>query len=77
VQLVLGAVIGGCIGLFVTPAGGGAGAGGTPGLFGSVPLAPSALCFIAGFGVEGVFIALETLIVRIFNINDPAHKAAN
>ncbi len=72
VQLVLGAVIGGCIGLFITPAG--AGPQGAPSLLGSVQLSASALCFVAGFGVEGVFVALETLIGRIFNISDPAQK---
>ena len=69
VQLTLGAVIGGCIGLFVTPSG--APSSAPPGLLGSVPLSASALCFIAGFGVDGVFQALESLIGRVFNIADP------
>jgi hypothetical protein len=69
VQLTLGAVIGGCIGLFVTPSG--APSSAPPGLLGSVPLSASALCFIAGFGVDGVFQALESLISRVFNIADP------
>jgi len=69
VQLALGAVIGGCIGLFVTPAGS---AGQATGLFGTVNLSASALSFIGGFGVEGVFVALERLIVRIFDIKAPA-----
>jgi hypothetical protein len=68
-QLALGAVIGGCIGLFISPPGGtGEGAGG---LMGSVVLSASALSFIAGFGVEGVFVALESLIKRVFNISEP------
>ena len=70
VQLVLGAVIGGCIGLFITPAG--ASAQGAPSLLGSVQLSASALCFIAGFGVEGVFVALESLVHRVFNTTDPS-----
>jgi hypothetical protein len=69
VRLVLGAVIGGTIGLFVTSTVGatsGTGAA-TPGVLGAVPLSASALCFIAGFGVDGVFQALETVISRVFN----------
>jgi hypothetical protein len=68
-QLALGAVIGACIGLFVTP--NGAASGGTPTLTGTVALSASALSFIAGFGVEGVFVALEGLIKRIFNVPQP------
>jgi hypothetical protein len=66
-QLALGAVIGACIGLFVTPSGGGGGATGAS-LTGSVTLSASALSFIAGFGVEGVFVALESFIKRVFNL---------
>ena len=62
-QLALGAVIGACIGLFITP--------GSGGLSSTVTLTPSALSFIAGFGVEGVFVALESLIKRIFNVPEP------
>jgi hypothetical protein len=78
VQLALGAVIGGCIGLFVTPSVGSAAASTstTPSLLGSVPLSASALCFIAGFGVEGVFLALEGLVGRVFNIPDPTKPPA-
>jgi hypothetical protein len=65
-QLALGAVIGACIGLFVSPSGTTPQAPG--GLLGSVVLSASALSFIAGFGVEGVFVALESLIKRVFNI---------
>jgi hypothetical protein len=65
-QLALGAVIGACVGLFVSPPSNSSqGAGG---LLGSVVLSASALSFIAGFGVEGVFVALESLIKRVFNI---------
>ncbi|MEA3001393.1 MAG: hypothetical protein QOH81_181 [Sphingomonadales bacterium] len=69
VQLALGAVIGACVGLFVASDGG---AGATQqGLLGSVHLSAPALCFVAGFGVEGVFQALESLMRRVFNIEQP------
>ena len=71
-QLALGATIGACIALFVNPS------GHTPGseigLLGNWALSTSALSFIAGFGVEGVFVALESLVRRIFNITDPARR---
>ncbi len=66
VQIALGAVIGACIGLFVSSDGG---TGASAGLIGSVHLSQSALCFVAGFGVEGVFQALEELVRRVFNID--------
>lgn len=68
-RLALGAVIGACIGLFISPSTGSAPSGAT--LTTAVALTPSALSFIAGFGVEGVFVALESLIKRVFNIPDP------
>lgn len=64
-QLALGAVVGACIGLFVAAPG--ADASGE-GLLGPVALSASAISFVAGFGVEGVFQALEALIARIFNV---------
>jgi hypothetical protein len=63
-QLALGAVIGATIGLFITPSTAGGG------LTGTTTLTPSALSFIAGFGVESVFVALESLIKRIFNVSE-------
>ena len=72
VQLTLGALIGGCIGLFVTPSG--APSSAAPGLLGSVPLSAAALCFLAGFGVDGVFQALEGLMQRVFNVPDPTKR---
>jgi hypothetical protein len=76
-QLALGAVIGGCIGLFVTPTGGAVTSDTTPsGVLGSVPLSASALCFVAGFGVDGVFLALESLIGRVFNVPDPTKASS-
>jgi hypothetical protein len=67
-QLALGAIIGGCIGLFISPS-----VAGAPGdsVLGSFILTGSALSFVAGFGVEGVFQALESLVRRIFNNPDP------
>lgn len=59
-QLALGAVVGACIGLFIV--------GGDTTLIGPVTLSGSAISFVAGFGVEAVFQALEALISRIFNI---------
>jgi hypothetical protein len=63
-QMAQGAVIGACIGLFVTPSGG---SQGVAAFTGATSLTPSALAFIAGFGVDSVFIAVESLIKRVFN----------
>jgi hypothetical protein len=63
-QLALGAVIGACIGLFINPSG----SQGSAGLTAAVTLTPSALSFIAGFYVEGVFVALEAFMRRVFNL---------
>jgi hypothetical protein len=64
-QLALGAVVGACISLFIPAPG--AGDSGTA-LLGPVALSASAISFVAGFGVDSVFQALEALISRIFNI---------
>lgn len=74
-QLALGATIGACIALFVNPSG--QSPGSEIGLLGNWALSTSALAFIAGFGVEGVFVALESLVRRVFNISDPARKAGD
>ncbi len=71
-QLALGATIGACIALFISPSG--QPGGKEAGLLGNWGLSSSALSFIAGFGVEGVFLALESLVRRVFNISDPARK---
>lgn len=63
-QLALGAVVGACIGLFVAAPGTDATG---DGLLGPVALSASAISFVAGFGVDAVFQALESLIGRIFN----------
>lgn len=70
-QLALGAVIGACIGLFVASPGSGST---TSGLLGPVSLSGSGLSFIAGFGVDSVFSALEALIARIFNTSPAPTK---
>ena len=57
-QLALGAVVGACIGLFVVAPG--ADETGES-LLGPVALSASAISFVAGFGVESVFQALEAL----------------
>ncbi|KQV87874.1 hypothetical protein ASD15_27890 [Massilia sp. Root351] len=69
-QLALGATIGACIGLFVNASGTGSTA--EPALAGAWTLSGSALSFIAGFGVEGVFQAMESFVRRVFNVPDPA-----
>jgi hypothetical protein len=71
-QLALGATIGACIALFINPSGQPPGA--EVGLLGSWALSSSALSFVAGFGVEGVFLALESLVRRVFNVADPAKR---
>jgi len=71
-QLALGATIGACIALFINPSG--QTPGSEIGLLGNWVLSTSALSFIAGFGVEGVFVALEGLVRRVFNISDPARR---
>lgn len=70
-QMALGAIIGACISLFISPA-----IAGSPSesVLGGFILTGSALSFVAGFGVEGVFQALESLVRRIFNNPDPTKK---
>jgi hypothetical protein len=64
VQLVLGVITGGCIGLFLTPSG--AGTTATPLSGGTVAFSASALSFLAGFGVEGVFKMVQNILVTVF-----------
>jgi hypothetical protein len=73
VQLVLGIIVGACIGLFMSPSSpdGGvaataAGAGGAVTAGGSVALSASALSFLAGFGVESVFKMLQNMLQAMF-----------
>ncbi|HEX8602774.1 MAG TPA: hypothetical protein VF774_09020 [Pseudoduganella sp.] len=67
-QLALGGTIGACIGLFINPSG--AAPGESKGLLDAWALSGSALSFIAGFGVEGVFRALENFVQRVFGKDD-------
>ncbi|UGQ48343.1 hypothetical protein [Massilia endophytica] len=71
-QLALGATVGACIALFVNPSG--PAGGNDAGLLGTWALSSSALSFIAGFGVEGVFLALESFVRRVFNIGDQGKR---
>ena len=71
-QLALGATIGACISLFITPAGSTQAEGS---LISGWGLSASALSFVAGFGVESVFVALESLVRRVFNTPDPSKRA--
>lgn len=64
IRLVLGSVIGACIGLFFSsqsppPQG-------QADLLGALTLSASGVAFLAGFGVEGVFAALGTVVKRVF-----------
>ncbi len=79
VQLVLGIIVGACIGLFMSPSspdGGSAataaaaGAGGAVTAGGSVALSASALSFLAGFGVESVFRMLQNMLQAMFGGQD-------
>ena len=66
IRLVLGMVLGACVGLFFSgsnPAAVPSGAG----LGDAITLSASGLAFIAGFGVEGVFGMLDSLVRRIFS----------
>ncbi len=70
IRLVLGLVVGTCIGLFFTSYGpiqaqqATTGAGSD--LLSSLTLSASGLAFLAGFGVEGVFNTLQELVQRVF-----------
>jgi hypothetical protein len=71
VQLVLGIIVGACIGLFMSPAAPdaastAAGAGGAVTGGSSVALSASALSFLAGFGVEAVFRKLQNMLTVMF-----------
>ena len=66
IRLLLGVVIGGCIGLFYY----GSPASQTTGLLGvATTLSAAAVAFLAGYGVEATFKTLDALIAHIFRIN--------
>ncbi|WP_338761146.1 hypothetical protein [Massilia sp. METH4] len=71
-QLALGGTIGACIGLFINPSG--AASGESQGILDAWALSGSALSFIAGFGVEGVFRALENFVQRVFRTDEPRRR---
>lgn len=62
-KLVLGALMGATIGLFISPDTATASAGSW---LTDIHLTASALSFVAGFGVEAVFQTLENLLARVF-----------
>ena len=66
IRLVLGVLIGGCIGLFYS----GSAVAQTTGILGAAAtLSTAAIAFLAGYGVEGVFQALDALIKQVFRVN--------
>lgn len=65
IRLVLGSVIGSCIGLFFSAFGSPAPSL-QPNLIGALTLSASGVGFLAGFGVEGVFAMLRSLVKRVF-----------
>lgn len=74
-RLALGAVTGACIGIFVAqPSASGAADAATA--MGPVALSSSGLSFLAGFGVDAVFGALEAVIGRIFNTQSYGSQGA-
>jgi hypothetical protein len=71
VRLVLGIVTGASIGLFFSSYGPVQQAGTTPSagaLISSLTLTASGVAFLAGFGVEGVFTMLESMVNRVFAV---------
>jgi hypothetical protein len=71
IRIVLGTVTGACIGLFVNSSTGAATLTGVGGA--AVTLSASGIAFLAGYGVEGVFKMLDTLINKVFT-NSDGHK---
>jgi hypothetical protein len=66
IRLALGVVIGGCIGLIYS----GSSVAQTTGLLGAAAtLSTAAIAFLAGYGVEGVFNALDALITQVFRVS--------
>ena len=71
IRLGLGLMIGGCIGLLVSSYAPPTSTGVQSSLIASLTLSASGLAFLAGFGVEGVFSMLQTLVRRIFPAENP------
>jgi hypothetical protein len=68
IRLLLGALTGACIGLFINNPLGTAQATGITAT--AVTLSASAISFLAGYGVEGVFNAFDSAINHIFKLVD-------
>jgi hypothetical protein len=66
VRLILGVLIGACIGLFFS-SGQPAAPAHSDNLLGALTLSASGLAFIGGYGVEGVFAMLNALVGRVFD----------
>ncbi len=69
IRLVLGGIVGICISLFFSgeaPASVAGAGGAPPDLLASMKLTTSFVAFLAGFGADGVFNALRTLVNRVF-----------
>lgn len=73
IRLVLGLVTGACIGLFFS-ATEPAMPGNAASLASSLTLSASGLAFLAGFGVEGVFRSLDSMVQRVFSADTGERK---
>jgi hypothetical protein len=66
IRLALGVMIGGCIGLVYSSSD----AAQAKGILGAAAtLSTGAIAFLAGYGVEGVFKALDALVTQVFRVN--------
>jgi hypothetical protein len=74
IRIVLGTVTGACIGLFVNSSAGAATVSGLGGA--AVTLSASGIAFLAGYGVEGVFKLLDSVVNHVFRINDQRREGA-
>jgi hypothetical protein len=72
IRLPLGMVAGVCVGLFFNPA---TVAAQTNGNIGAFTVSASGIAFLAGYGAEGFFRALDTLITRIFSLDTQARPS--
>jgi hypothetical protein len=75
IRLMLGVLTGACIGLFFNSSTGPAQATGIGGA--AVTLSASAIAFLAGYGVEAVFTALDTVVSHIFRGREESRDAAD
>jgi hypothetical protein len=75
IRLMLGVLTGACIGLFFNSSTGSAQATGIGGA--AVTLSASAIAFLAGYAVEAVFTALDTVVSHIFRAREESRDAAD